>query len=775
MRATPRALILGVIALAGALVTLARVPSGPPELAWIGGLALYTLYLHREREHMAMSLALGSALAIALAEARGAALVVGSLGAALVVDTTLARVRMQFVESGVGEARPRIFVPKKKHQDAAERAPARTLRALHAGAWIVASGLHLWLRGPAWTKGMLEVAPLVSIGALICVYIARLLETRFTLGGASRIAAHAVFGGVAALVASSLADAAGAERSAELAVALAAFGIGAAVTSSWSELGCARSLRTLGALACTVAPPVGVAFMLALGGVLRDARLAVVVTLFALTAGSATRRVAEKFLPEAGRLRAALRKARQAVEREPSVDTFRGVLEALAVSEGIVFSAPSLLRAEPACVHDVDRAGYERVRNVPWPALVFDLAAREPYGLLRREVLEGVAVRRADVRPALAWMDRESVAIALAIGIDAAELSAEAHGVPPGGLLTFTDDGYTDFSLEEAEEARDLARALRACIDARGAIERAHRHREESVARVAVVETQLERAREARERAEGRVRAMAGSIARLDPSAASASRSAERAAFDAALQSRFAATSAVVVTRPPGGAVLTSIAHAHLGSSRAPGPLVIVDCTTEEAHALATWADVARSPLTAAHGGRLVLCDPHALPEDIIEHVAAALAERRAPGEPEALDASIVIVTSGAPSAESPLALRFAQAFATPLAFPTLADRVHDLGTMLRAALAREATRQKGHAVGITDDALALVIEHAFLGNDAELAAFVVRAVHAARGDMVELDDARAALGQSAAADAPAPVLREVPSPVSKRGRGRKK
>lgn len=178
------------------------------------------------------------------------------------------------------------------------------------------------------------------------------------------------------------------------------------------------------------------------------------------------------------------------------------------------------------------------------------------------------------------------------------------------------------------------------------------------------------------------------------------------------------------------------VARAHLASPRREGSLVVVDGTSPRFHGSDLWTDRARSPLTAAHQARLVVCDPFALPTEVRSAIEDTLRERRAPGLATALDVACVFIVGSAPAPaneEHTLVARFAQAFESPLTLPSLAMRSHDIEGLMREILAREGMRQKGHAVGLSD--AALVLEHPFLGGDAALESACVRATNISRGE----------------------------------------
>jgi DNA-binding NtrC family response regulator len=133
----------------------------------------------------------------------------------------------------------------------------------------------------------------------------------------------------------------------------------------------------------------------------------------------------------------------------------------------------------------------------------------------------------------------------------------------------------------------------------------------------------------------------------------------------------------------------------------------------------------------------LVLLDGAALPLEIQQLVAGALAQKRAPWErPDPLDVQLALTGVEAPDdlvtcgrLDSTLAMRLGDARSAPVPLPRLRERSDDLRAILTDRLAREGLRVLGRPVGIDQAAYARLVEHPFPGEDAELAAVVQRLV----------------------------------------------
>ncbi len=145
----------------------------------------------------------------------------------------------------------------------------------------------------------------------------------------------------------------------------------------------------------------------------------------------------------------------------------------------------------------------------------------------------------------------------------------------------------------------------------------------------------------------------------------------------------------------------------------------------------------------------LVLLDGAALPADVQQLIARALAERRLAREgAEPLDVQLALTCVASPEEllsqgrlDPSLATRLGDACASPVVLPRLRERVEDLRTIITDRLAREGLRVFGRPVGIDHAAYARLLEHPFPGEEAELAVTIQRLVARCAGDIVRASD----------------------------------
>jgi hypothetical protein len=487
-----------------------------------------------------------------------------------------------------------------------------------------------------------------------------------------------------------------------------------------------------------------------------------------LLVGALASKLEEPFLPVKGVLLDALADARDAAgEREARSAMAHAMVrlrEASAVGLGEAASpSPELWLLHPTRVLTVNAAGYLQERNAELPDNVFDVTLGEPHGTLRTSVLRALQVRRADLRPLLAWLEHRDALFATVI----------AESDDPDGLIIVPAGARTEEpTLEEIKAAKRLADAFVAVSQATSAKVR-HLERERVLKeRIDVLDDEMARVRHAADLDVGRNVLASMRLAR--PATVGIYSAVSRLAYEA-LERRIAQDSPTVVVARAGIDPVPYIARAHLSGPRKNGPLVVVDSTSSREHDVERWRDERTSPLALADRGLLFLVDGAALPRDVQVLVARAALERRPPWERATpLDVTVALsgtldvrgqgrgvvragfgaaieveafltdlVESGRLAPE--LAARFEATEAIVL--PGLSERSEDLRSIVADRLAREGLRVHGRPVGIDAGAFARLVEYPFDGEDAELASIVtklVRSVVASGGEVVRTSDVEA-------------------------------
>jgi hypothetical protein len=469
-----------------------------------------------------------------------------------------------------------------------------------------------------------------------------------------------------------------------------------------------------------------------------DAWAATLVTAaIALLVGAAAVALESPLRPARGAwLDAFVRAAAQATRAEPE-DAVREALLALRAPAGLDAPSPELWTFAPARCATVDAAGYLHEEDADAPESIVLVAAGEAEATLRSEVLDALQVRRPELRPLATWMNDRGAMLATVIASD---------GETEGMLVLPHGARHEAPTLEEVcalkEVADRLATACRARATQRRLLERAR----EAALRAEAVEEKADRLRHERALDVGRDALAAARLAR--PATVGVYSAGSRMAL-ATLERRTQLGAPVAVVAASGVDPVPYLARAHLAGARKDAPLVLVDATSAREHDLARWIDAVASPLALADRGTLVLLDGAALPADVQQLVARALAEKRAPWErPDPLDVQLVLTGIAAPGElvasgrlDSALASRLGDARDAPVELPRLRDRGEDLRAIVTDRLAREGLRVLGRPVGIEQAAFARLVDYPFPGEDAELGAIVQRLVASCRGDVVTARD----------------------------------
>jgi hypothetical protein len=493
--------------------------------------------------------------------------------------------------------------------------------------------------------------------------------------------------------------------------------------------------------------PVAALAAIAVEGRMHNAgAVALVLAAVALVVGALASKLEEPFLPVKGILIEALADAREAARareaREAMAHAMVRLREASAVGMGPTAApSPELWLLHPTRVLTVNAAGYLQERRAELPVGLFDVALGEPYATLRTSVLRALEVRRADLRPLLAWLDQRDALFATVI----------AESDDPEGLIIVPNGARTEeLTLEETRAAKTLADTFVAVSQATSAKVRHLDRERELKSRIDALDDDAARLRHALELEANRHALATARLAR--PATVGIYSAASRMAFDA-LERRIAQDAPMVLVLRAGIDPVPYVARGHLSGPRKSGPLVVVDGTSSREHDLERWTDERTSPLALADRGVLMLVDGPALPRDVQVLVARAVAERRPPWERGTpLDVGLVLSITFASHlsphsshgsgdhrtitledliADGRLAPELAARFESsePIVLPGLHERPEDLRSIVADRLAREGLRVIGRPIGIDAGAFVRLVEYGFDGEDAELASITTKLV----------------------------------------------
>jgi hypothetical protein len=446
--------------------------------------------------------------------------------------------------------------------------------------------------------------------------------------------------------------------------------------------------------------------------------------------GLIARAVARPLGPEQSRWLDAIDAAsRAALQPEPDA-AIRAALVSLGGTSRAPGSRPELWRNDPKEVLSADIAGYLHVQKAEAPERIYELALAEPERTLRAETLRALEVRRPDVRPLLAWFESRRAF--------SATLVLDEEG-PLGFILMPHGNRSAPMTLEEARAVRLLADRISALLAVSSALARSRERELAAIARADQLDDERQRLEHIILRESGRHEQAAERAARrlrsscYSPAARLASEQLERLGR---------LNVPVALLTPPGVDALGWIALAHLASPRNSGPLLVVDSTSGAEHDADRWQDPDRSPLKLADGGTLAILDLPALPISLQDHISRTFSRLTStPARSSILSAGLIATLNAAPAelvTQGRLSQNLMRWFGdNAIAIPPLRERPEDLRALMLDGLARAGLSTKGVPIGVDPGALRLLMEHAWPGNDAELAGVLLRVAQVARGPAV--------------------------------------
>lgn len=575
-------------------------------------------------------------------------------------------------------------------------------------------------------------AALGSVLVLIAAALRLRVMRRLEVGVGDRASGALALSVSAALVAvpAALLDVAAPDRLVPATLIVAALGSIWTVTAR-DPTTVSSALRTILTLMLLGVPVTLIAGVLARQVPEQAGGIVLIACALAIGVGLAARAAARPLGPEQSRWLEAIDSAsRGALTPEPDA-AIRAVLMALAGTSTSPKARPQLWRNDPEEVLSVDLAGYVHIEKSAAPRRLYELALQEPERTLRADVLEQLQVRRPEVRPLLSWFESRNAF--------SATLVLDEDG-PGGFLLLPRGNRRSTLSLEEARAIRLLADRISALLAISSAQARSRQRELDARAHAEALDCERKRledllsAETDAQRSFARLLAGPVEVAHYSPAARLVDEHIERL-LSASADRDTSHCNPVGLQTPIGTDAIPWAAHIHLLSQR-PGRLLIVDATASEAQPLEYWTDNELSPLLVAQRGTLVLVDVQALSKE----VQNLLAHRVGPESPQ-----LVVV-----SHESLATLAETQRLAPALwrwleqrlvVVPPLLDRAEDLRPLCIDVLAREGMRQRGKPIGVEPRALALLIEHRWPGNEAELYSLLKRAVSASSGERVTAAD----------------------------------
>lgn len=421
------------------------------------------------------------------------------------------------------------------------------------------------------------------------------------------------------------------------------------------------------------------------------------------------------------------------------------ILPPLRRASGALDADPYLLLVDPSREVRVDAASIAHVepRELS-PALLARLAEKPGEVVVAAPIAEQV-VRRADLRPLADALERLDALCVVPLAVD---FEVEGALVVPRGRRRAA------LTLEEIDRLETLGRHLGGQVAMLAQSERGRRRTRDAVVAREKLAEQLEHAQEELDklRADTRILKAGGAAERFTEPAIAYSRPMRQ--LTQRVQ-EVGPVDAPVLLCGEEGTPLDRVGHLiHQAGGRRAGPFVVAECAAvrpERTEAALFGEAKVESPgwLRLAAGGTCLLLDVPALSLEAQAKLAEALATHRAPladGTGSYLMEARIVATSRVPLGPLVAAGAFDAELhrrLEPLALevPPLRERREDLPSLLLLALDRTCRVTGLPVLGIDAAAQEALVEHAWPGNLRELASVVDRAVAAAQGEKITLED----------------------------------
>lgn len=464
--------------------------------------------------------------------------------------------------------------------------------------------------------------------------------------------------------------------------------------------------------------------------------------------------------PRVSAVRDAIKRARDAATTNDPNEVARGVLSSLSLLVGTPRAAPRLLLFSPMREVVLDAAGEARVRepvdlgdpDAPSavsrvvPSALLSLAASEPLGVVRSEVLRAREVRRPDLRSALRFCESRDASAIVSVIVD---------GELDGLLLVPEPRSPETLGLRDVRALRAISRLCATRLSLEAALARASARAQRAELRARDIEHVVERAHH---RVERLARSLATSSRPLERRVATIGYAPGSRALLGEIDVLAKSNEHLVVFHRPGTDPVPWIARLHRESGRV-GAMHVVDVGRKEGADATTWADAELSPIELARDGTLCVLAAPAMPRDAQKKLLGALSFREGPGpDPTPIDLRVVFaIASSDPEYESlerlagldPALVEHLRK--APLRLLPLARRSEDIHAIALDRLAALGIALGREPLGLAPESLAILIEHEWSGDDLELDDILCRAALRSDGARIEAADLRAVIRATSA------------------------
>lgn len=428
---------------------------------------------------------------------------------------------------------------------------------------------------------------------------------------------------------------------------------------------------------------------------------------------------------------------------------------------------PLLYAFDPITEVGIDAAGQPRLSRMLPPQALTEQVALGPHETLVRRPLEDALVRRAEVRPLVEALQRLD-----ALCVVPLRNQGELEGllVLPRGLR------HASLTLEELAALDRFAALLSAFV----AVISREARAAQRVNSVTVERDAADRRGEDLVHEVARLQRHERALATVSSQGQDVASTARPIAYSPKMRvlcdrlSQLAMADVPVLLRtPPGVEIASLVALFHQATGRGDQALVLGDCAalSPSDQRVALFGSDAPNNLRPgllrlAQGGTLLLRDIPALSLEVQGELRQAIVSKwmRPEGGEVALPLNVKILATSRVAPEELLSAdRFdaelcARLSPVMLSVPTLRERAEDMPSLVLLALDRAARVLGREAIGIEPDAMNVLAQQRFVGNEIELQSVIEQAVARCDGERVAVAQLKLARVAGTSSTGPSPL-----------------
>jgi hypothetical protein len=314
------------------------------------------------------------------------------------------------------------------------------------------------------------------------------------------------------------------------------------------------------------------------------------------------------------------------------------------------------------------------------------------------------------------------------------------EGEPVGFLLIPKGRRQAVITIEEAEALQLLAGRIGALLAVSSALARSREREQEAQRRADQLQATSEQlAHDVATRKQSN-RAFAELLARPVKTALYSAAARMTAAH---IERANAVHKALVLEAPAGVDVVAWAAYAHTMNPTRTGPLVVLDAQSPHSEDGKSLTEHLASLLALPEDGTLLICGFESLTDGERELIERWLGHAgvRTPEAEQRLSLVLGVSPRFSRQLDEWLNRAVARGTLQHVRLPTLAERAEDLQALILETLTRLGAGPDGEPLGLEPALLKLLLDHDWVGNEAELHGVLTRAAARCRGTRITTED----------------------------------